>query len=104
MIIRIYCPACRTPFDVDDSLAGEKGLCPSCATKFTIRRPDPPASGHTHPLGLSSAGSSGLPLESHSCGLAVTMAVALLGAFSGAMIWAFSAYPAASTPPHYFQV
>ena len=103
MTIRIYCPACRTPFDVDDSLAGEKGLCPSCNTKFTIRRPEAPSTGHTHALGLSS-GASMLPPEPRPCGLAVTLAMALLGAFGGALIWAFSAYPAGSMPPNYFQV
>ncbi|HWB03225.1 MAG TPA: c-type cytochrome domain-containing protein [Verrucomicrobiales bacterium] len=100
MTIRIYCPACRTPFDVDDSLAGEKGLCPSCATKFTIRRPDP-ATELTHPLGLSSAATAGIPLESKPCGLPITMAVAVLCAFGGALIWAFSAFPAGTknVPP-----
>jgi uncharacterized membrane protein len=104
MTIRIYCPACRTPFDVDDSLAGEKGLCPSCGTKFTIRRPDP-ASGHTQPLGLSSAGSyGGVGPESKPAGLRVAVAVTIMAAFGGALIWAFRAYPAGSKPPHFMEV
>jgi mono/diheme cytochrome c family protein/uncharacterized membrane protein len=39
MTFRVYCPSCRTPFDVDESLAGEKGLCPSCQTSFRISWP-----------------------------------------------------------------
>lgn len=50
MTIRIYCPACRTPFEVDDSHAGEKGLCPSSQTKFTIRKAEAPPTGQTQPL------------------------------------------------------
>src|SRR4051812_12223837 len=100
MTIRIYCPACRTPFDVDDSLAGEKGLCPSCGTKFTIRRPDP-AGGFNQPPGIIPGVPFGeLPPESKPCGLGITLAVALMASFAGAVIWAFRTYPAGSTPPH----
>src|SRR5882724_2566259 len=103
MTIRIYCPACRTPFDVDDSLAGEKGLCPSCGTKFTIRRPDP-ATGSTHPLALSGASSGGLPPETRPCGLGVTLAVVIMAAFGAALIWVFKAYPAGSKAPKVLEV
>lgn len=100
MTIRIYCPACRTPFDVDDSLVGEKGLCPSCRTKFTIRKPEAPPTGNTQPLGIGLGGLAGaVPPEARPCGLAVTMALMVMGAYGGAMVGLFQAFPAGSTPP-----
>jgi len=104
MTIRIYCPACRTPFDVDDSLVGEKGLCPGCQTKFTIRKPEAPPTGQTQPLGtglglLTGGGGAAEELEGRPCGLGVTMAVTVMAAYGGAMVWAFQAFPAGSTPP-----
>lgn len=39
-MIRTHCPTCRTPFDVDEGYIGEKGLCPTCGSKFLITRPD----------------------------------------------------------------
>jgi mono/diheme cytochrome c family protein len=106
MTIRIYCPACRTPFDVDDSLVGEKGLCPSCQSKFTIRKPDPPSTGQTHALGtaLGAGATSALPPEAKPCGLAVTMAVLIMAAYGGAMAWVFKAFPAGSVPPKQLEV
>lgn len=103
MTMRIYCPACRTPFDVDDSLAGEKGMCPSCENKFTIRRPEsslPPAAT----LVPGSIAGAPLPVEEKPCALAATLAVVVMAAYGGAMIWAFTAYPQGSTPPRIFQV
>ncbi len=100
MTIRIYCPACRTPFDVDDSLAGEKGLCPSCGTKFTIRRPDPAIGNARSPGGLGlDVPAPVLPPESKPCGLGITLAVAIMAAYGGAMIWLFRTYPASSALP-----
>ncbi|MBP7949743.1 MAG: hypothetical protein KA004_08815 [Verrucomicrobiales bacterium] len=47
-MIRTHCPTCRTPFDVDEGLVGEKGECSNCGSKFYITRPDP---GTTRPDG-----------------------------------------------------
>ena len=96
MNIRIYCPACRTPFDVDDSLVGEKGMCPSCQTKFTIRKPDGPAFNTQQ---LQSSGGAPLAPEPKSCGLGITLAVAVLGAYAGGLIYMFEKFPVDSKLP-----
>ncbi len=35
-MLRVFCPSCKTPFDVDQGLLGQKGLCPTCGAKFII--------------------------------------------------------------------
>lgn len=103
MTMRIYCPACRTPFDVDESLAGEKGMCPSCNARFTIVRPDTVPAGSTG--GLSAVREPlTLPVEGRSCGLGVTLSITLLAAYGGGLIWAFKTYPQGSEAPRLLEV
>jgi uncharacterized membrane protein/uncharacterized Zn finger protein (UPF0148 family) len=37
-MLRVFCPTCKTPFDVDNGLIGQKGLCPTCGAKFIISK------------------------------------------------------------------
>lgn len=89
MTFRVYCPSCRTPFDVDESLAGEKGLCPSCQTSFRIELP---AERQAHALSPAPAGS---PTESGIPFLRGQIALAALGlaSYAGAVFALFRFLP-----------
>ena len=89
MTFRVYCPSCRTPFDVDESLAGETGLCPSCQTSFRIELPAEP---QTHALSAATAADpnpSGIPFLRGQIALA---ALGLAG-YAGAVFALFRYLP-----------
>jgi hypothetical protein len=89
-MIRTYCPTCRTPFDVDEGLIGEKGLCPTCSSRFLIARPDSgssrPDGKTTQPLHAASASSDAVePAPKSAWG--IVLAFLLAAGMGGAFYW-----------------
>ena len=94
MTFRVYCPSCRTPFDVDESLAGEKGLCPSCQTSFRIELPAEPQSHALSPATAGSPTESGIPFLRGQ----ITLAALGLAAYAvGAAVGPIDDSPSTST-------
>lgn len=90
MTFRIHCPACSAPFDIDENLVGEKGLCPSCQTRFIITRPAGADGRTTQPMALTGAPEF---VPAKPIWLPMTVALLLAAAFGWAFAWAFQQYP-----------
>lgn len=90
MTFRIHCPACSAPFDIDENLVGEKGLCPSCQTRFIITRPAGADGRTTQPMAPGGAPDF---VPAKSIWLPMTLALLIAAAFGWAFAWVFQQYP-----------
>ena len=88
MSLRVYCPACRTPFDVDASLVGEKGLCPSCGTQFVIEQAAAPS--RSAPATTTDAAAT---TEAPGRGGQIFLAALGLIGYAAGVVWCFQTFP-----------
>ena len=89
MNIRIDCPECQAPCNVDDSLVGEKGLCPGCGARFVI-----PQGTDAAPASPQTPAPAVLPVQSGESRVwQILLSLAVAGGYAASVWWLLRTQP-----------